>query len=762
MTKKASKNVKYYSAQGSHLISTVSRRIIEQDGLYFKDIDGSGKVTPVNDWRLSAQERAKAYVKTLTLEEKLGQLFASQGRMGIYSNTPNPQFARMGIKVEPKVDATGLLDETDIQMKNIFGEQGMPGTTDAIQKLWQRHFILRESPAPDELVDWINQVQAVAEECDHFVPVQVMSNSRNENGETVFGMNDASGVFAAWPGTLGIAAAIKGDSMQIADDWADCIRREWNVTGLKKGYMYMADVLTDPRWQRSYGAFGEDPELISEIMEHIIPRIQGSKEGVTADGVAVTIKHFPGGGARENGFDPHYKMGQWNVYATEGSLEKYHLPPFQKAVDCHAASVMPYYAKPAADKSAMQTDKNGDTLELQPYGFAYNEPFVGKLLREQMGFQGYINSDTGIVHNMAWGVEMLDKAERIGFAVNHAGVDLISGMVDVPLAKEAYERAYNDYYATHPLPEGFTREMVTLSEEALDRAVSRTLASLFELGVFENPYRDPKQAVEVVSNPDDWEKAAEAHRKSVVLLKNDGTLPLASGRKIYAEAFAKQPETAQKATEELRKLLQNENLVDDPSDADYAILMIAPSSGAYFSATPGFLELDICEGKMVHNVDDEGRPTDETHLETTLSGAGRIPQIAELVHKNQGKVIANVNITLAWQMGNVEPYVDALTVGFDTYPDAVLDVFTGNYAPSGKLPVTLPKNDAVLAVDSNGNCISHNDVPGYDKDQYMPEELKDENGKAYAYRDSAGNYYELNFGLHYEICSRQNEKNRVK
>lgn len=222
-----------------------------------------------------------------------------------------------------------------------------------------------------------------------------------------------------------------------------------------------------------------------------------------------------------------------------------------------------------------------------------------------MGFQGYINSDTGIVHNMAWGVEMLDKAERIGFAVNHAGVDLISGMVDVPLAKEAYERADNDYYATHPLPEGFTREMVTLSEEALDRAVSRTLTSLFELGVFENPYRDPKQAVEVVENPDDWERAAEAHRKSVVLLKNDGTLPLASGRKIYAEAFAKQPETAQKATEELRKLLQNENLVDDPSDADYAILMINPSSGAYFSATPGFLELDICEEKRVHNVDDE-------------------------------------------------------------------------------------------------------------------------------------------------------------
>ncbi|MFQ7526286.1 MAG: glycoside hydrolase family 3 N-terminal domain-containing protein [Mediterraneibacter gnavus] len=68
----------------------------------------------------------------------------------------------------------------------------------------------------------------------------------------------------------------------------------------------MADVMTDPRWQRTYGTFGEDPELIYEIMDHIIPRIQGSAEGVTPQGVAVTTKHFPGGGARENGFDPHY------------------------------------------------------------------------------------------------------------------------------------------------------------------------------------------------------------------------------------------------------------------------------------------------------------------------------------------------------------------------------------------------------------------------------------------------------------------------
>ena len=58
-----------------------------------------------------------------------------------------------------------------------------------------------------------------------------------------------------------------------------------------------------------------------------------------------------------------------------------------------------------------------------------------------------------------------------------------------------------------------------------------------------------------------------------------------------------------------------------------------------------------------------------------------------------------------------------------------------------------PAGNAVLAVNADGVCISPNDVPGYDKDRYMPDSLKDENGKAYAYRDAAGNYYEYGFGL---------------
>lgn len=742
--KKATDNIRYFKNENGPVIGVTGREPICVDGLYFRDISGDGTLSVSDDWRKSPAERAASLAAELSVDEKIGLLFLNSWKMG--QEQEDKDF----------VDATGLLDEKPVEKgSSIFAVNSTTGTTSMMKDKHVREFILRSNPKPDELADWINELNRVAEEAEHFIPAVVVSNSRNENGEVVFGMNDASGVFAAWPGTLGIAAAVKGTGdLSIIDDFADCIRAEWDAVEMKKGYMYMADCVSDPRWQRTYGTFGEDTDLIQKIFTHLIPGIQGSDNGVTTDGVAVTVKHFPGGGARENGFDPHYRQGQWNVYQTEGSLEKYHVPGFLPAIEKKAASIMPYYAKPAKAKSAPQTDRNGNPLEWIPVGFAFNKAFIHDMLREQMGFEGYINSDSGIVQMMAWGVEDLEICERIALAVN-TGVDIISGSYDLENAREAYDRRQNGYYTTqgHPIPEGYTLEQITLTDAALTRAVERTLKERFELGLFENPYRNPANAVEVIATKKHWDDAADIHRKSVVLLKNDGTLPLDanSGKKIYVECFQKNGEAAEKATETMRTQLADESiyLTDDYTKANTAILFVSPSSGEYFNATPGYLELDICDGKEVCNVDEEGRPADATHTETTLANAGKIGEIAAAVHANGGKVISNINFTLAWEVGNVENHSDALLAGFDTYPTATLDVIFGRFAPVGRMPLTLPKDDSVLAVNADGVCISPNDVPGYDKDQYMPDEMKDENGKAYAYRDTAGNYYELGFGLGY-------------
>ncbi len=171
MAKKASEHVKYYKNPNGPTIGTVSRKIIQRDGLYFKDLDGSGEYKPFDDWRLPAKERAEAYVNVLSTDEKIAQLFISDWRMGKYPcGVPNHQAV---------LDESGVLDDAEVHGKSIFGEQHLPGTTELIKSWFARHLILRANPTPDDMADWMNQLHAVAEECEHFVPVQVVSNSWN-------------------------------------------------------------------------------------------------------------------------------------------------------------------------------------------------------------------------------------------------------------------------------------------------------------------------------------------------------------------------------------------------------------------------------------------------------------------------------------------------------------------------------------------------------------------------------------------------------
>ena len=713
--------------------------VLEVDGKFFKDSNGNGELDPYEDWRLDDEERARDLVSRMSVDEKIGMMVINSRGMGI------------NVEDKSQTSMDGLLEEVeDIQDTSIFGTTSKLGTLDTIRTLHLRHFILRQNPSPGDLAQWINALNQVAEGTGNGIPVLIDSNSRNENAKATFGMNDASGVFSTWPGTLGLAAAAMGDikaggDAQLISDFAEIARGEWDASGIKKGYMYMADVTTDPRWQRTYGTLGERPEFITDAIGRLVEGFQGSAEGVTESGVALTVKHFPGGGARENGFDPHYSLGQWNPYPTENSLELYHLAPFQAAVDKKVSSIMPYYAKPYDAKSAAQTYQ-GEAIDLsEAVGFAFNKAFIGDLLRERMGHEGYINSDSGIIGNMAWGMADHDVPTRAAYAIN-AGTDIISDTNDVWSIKEAYRRGMEEadqYPAEH-----------VLTEERIDEANVRLLKEMFALGLFENPYRDPENAEAVVAAARADERVYKAHQKSVVLLKNtDGTLPLTQekleGKRVYVEYFNQTGETAE-MIKELRNALIERGMavVGDYTQADYALLFCDPTSGAYFSATAGYLELDICDGKVVTDVDPEtGVPVSTTHVECTMKDAGKLAEIAEAVHANGGKVITNVNFQLAWILGNVEPYADALLAGFDTFTDATIDVITGVYSPTGVLPLTLPKDDSVIAVDENGDCISPNDVPGYAKDSYMPDEMKDENGKAYAYRDSEGHYYESEFGL---------------
>ena len=694
-----------------------SKKIIKVDGLEFKDLNGDGKLDPYEDWRLSPQERAENLVSLMTLDEKVGMMLINTRKMGLSQEDKS------------KTSHDGVLDEGIVEKgENIFAASKIYGTTHTIESMHLRHFILRDGWSAAEMAEWVNTMNEVCEGTRLGIPALIASNSRNEHAEAVFGMNDASGIFSTWPGTLGLAAAAQGDIKQGGDAslisrFADIAQKEWNATGLRKGYMYMADTVTDPRWQRSYGTFGEDPVFISDVIGRLIDGFQGKNLGNSS--IAMTTKHFPGGGARENGFDPHYEEGKWNLYLTPGSLEKYHLPPFRAAVEHGTSSIMPYYSIPSIKKSVVQ-EVEGEDIPFEEVGFTFNHYFLNNILRGKLGFKGYVNSDSGIVNKMAWGVEQLSEAERFAKAVN-AGTDLIADTNDIENLKTAIMKGW-------------------ISEKRINEANARLLTEMFALGLFDDKtYVSPEHAAQTVQTPAHWEAAYEAHKQSVTVLKNhQETLPLAadklSGKKLYVEVFHKSPEKAATYTEQARKEcaeLGLFSLAKRYEEADAAVLFLEPKSGDYFSATPGLLELELCENKTNTALDGS------SYMETTLHGMEQLKAIAADIRSRGGKVIISVNFILPWILDSIEPLCDALIAGYDTFYNAQFEVIAGISTPVGVLPITLPASAAVIAVDEAGECLSRNDVPGYDKELYMPE------GLAYAYQDEDGNSYRLGHGLSY-------------
>ncbi|AMB98705.1 hypothetical protein AWM75_01260 [Aerococcus urinaehominis] len=690
----------YKNEKDQRQFESRSAQTIEVDGLAFKDLNKDGELTPYEDWRLTPRERAENLVSLMTPAEKAGQMVIYDLPMGA-SAKEGEETSHDGI----------LLEVEKVHEEGPFKGQTQYPTTVMLNDKHIRHFIVREDKSAEEIATWINTLQEVAEESRLGIPVIVASNSRNENDKAKYNAESDNHHFTRFPGTLGLAA---GDNQDMISQFAQIGHQEFMASNIRKGYMYMVDTATDPRWYRTYGTFGENPDQISTYIKTIIPNYQG--ESLNENSVALTTKHFPGGGARENGFDPHYEEGKFNVYATEGSLEAYHLPPFQAAIDAGTSSIMPYYAIPSNDKShTPQAPFKGEFDE--EVAFAYNHQFIQELLRDKMGFKGYVNTDTGVLDGMAWGAEDLNKVERAAKMLE-AGSSVVSGTNEVEVFQEAIESGQVD-------------------EATVNQRVVESLTELFQLGLFEDPYADLEGADDALRTPESLATAKQAHQDSVVLLKNENkTLPLKAdqtkGKKVYVELMTQEidpekvkegePDSLAAYNQDLREKIQASfpdwELVDDYTQADIAFVFAEPVSGSYFEATDDYLDLQVHQA---------------TQVDTE-----RLADIRQYVDQ----LVVNVNFDMPFIVDQVEPLADAMTASFDTYLEAILEVQTGQAEAKGRLPITLPASNEAVAVDENGQCVSPNDVPGYDKEKHM--EIP------YAYKDSQGNVYKYGFGLNYD------------
>jgi len=483
------------SDDGVEVVARV-KPVLRQRGLRFKDLNGNGRLDPYEDWRLSASERAADLVARMTLEEKAGMMLIDTLNADVGGVVPPTAAEYIDHQLMSRFILRNPVTATP---------DGKPATGFSGAQV-----------TPLEVATFTNAIQQRREATRLGIPALFKSNARNHiDPDARAGINEASGAFSAFPKEAGIAAAALGEGdMSPVRSFAAVMGDEWKSIGLRGMYGYMADLSTEPRWYRVHETFTEDADLNADIMRTLVRTLQGKhvKDGSSVtrrSAVALTMKHFPGGGPQEGGYDPHYAHGKNQVYP--GGNFGYHLKPFMAALDAGVSSVMPYYGVP------INVTYEGVTYD--QVGFAFSKQVVTDLLRGKLGFQGYVNSDTGIINDRAWGLENKTVPERVAAAVN-GGTDILSGFHDKQTLIDLVDAGL-------------------VSAARVDEAARRLLKEQFQLGLFENPYVDATQAAGIIGAEKHREAALDLQRKSIVLLQNqaqaDGrrTLPLPAGAKVY-------------------------------------------------------------------------------------------------------------------------------------------------------------------------------------------------------------------------------------
>jgi beta-glucosidase len=263
------------------------------------------------------------------------------------------------------------------------------------------------------------------------------------------------------------------------------VAKEVRARGSQQVLAPVVDIARDPRWGRFEETFGEDPYLVSRIGLAAVRGFQGGGKTIPADRVIATLKHMTGHGQPDSGTN----VGPTSL--GERTLRDFFFPPFEVAVkQGNARSLMPSYNE--VDGIPSHT----------------NRWMLNDVLRKEWGFDGTIVSDWQAVRQLA-------GRHRVADDDADAARQALNATVDVELP---------DVETYHTLVEQVKQKQV--AESAIDAAVRRLLRDKFDLGLFENPFVDPDKADAVSGSADARPLALEAARQAIVLLKNDGTLPL--------------------------------------------------------------------------------------------------------------------------------------------------------------------------------------------------------------------------------------------
>ena len=402
-----------------------------------------------------------------------------------------------------------------------------------------------------------------------------------------------------------------------------------------------------------------------------------------------------------------------------------HLLPFKAAINAGVAAIMPYYGVP------VDVTRGGVTYDRT--GMAFSDQIVNGLLRDELGFAGYVNSDTGIINDRAWGLETATVPQRVAAAVN-SGSDTLSGFHDVTTITDLVDDGL------------VSRERVAL-------AATRLVTPLFQMGLFEDPYVDAQAADGIVGSKEHAKVAARVQRASAVLLKNapgsggKATLPMRKGATVYVLG---EVDTA--AVAAAGYTVVDGNAQDRPSaaGADYVLVdLTAKNTGSEVyksndpatglnpehinpSVIPGIAGLDgrspygaadACVARGADQCTDDGLrfggsfPWETGLLDFTGMSSAKSWQITpgldvvQQVMKEVGdpnKVVLNVYFRQPFVLDEASGLRDAgaILANFGADDAALLDVLSGKAKPRGRMPFALAGTREAVAQQRS-------DTPGY-------------------------------------------------
>lgn len=637
----------------------------------------SGKEALYKDPSYPVDQRVEDLLSRMTPEEKIGQM-----------NMPCVYVGELGKSVEEKTaNCKKLAEGTFMESLGPIGGFFTLANT-----------ILHEGS--QQQANFFNELQQIATEKTRLgIPLLQTEEGTHGlmcTGGTIFPEGPALG--STW-------------NLDLVKDIYTVAAKEARSLGIHQLFTLVVEPNRDPRLGRNEEGYSEDSYFCSRMAEVIVGAVQG--DDISAgDKTVAGLCHYPGQS------EPVSGMERGAMEISERKLREVFLPPWIAGI------------KKAGALGVMATYPSVDGIPTHASSFLLTD-----ILRDELGFEGLVLSEGSGITTLVY--EHLAKDQK------EAGAMTLEAGLDVGIS---FEEAF-----LQPLLENVKEGKVSM--ELIDRAVRRILTLKFRLGLFENPYVEPDHAVETIHMQESRDLALQTAREGIVLLKNEkDILPLSKNLKRIAVIGPNADDrlnqlgdyTAKVVTQEITTVLDGiREKVSPATTVEYVmgcrviggdVKEVSKAVAAAGNADVAIVVLGENEWQAPGNTGTNGEGYDVAGLDLTglqedllkaVYGTGT-PTILVLINGRP--------LSIRWAAAHIPAIVEAWIPG-EQGGTAIADVLWGDYNPSGKLPVTVPRDSGQLPVYYN----------------YMPskQEWKDHHwGAAYADMPAAP-LWEFGYGLSY-------------